>query len=241
MLSTFSTAPYRFKKGKFLYSAASSPKDRSKRFTFYFPDRPVHSDTISASLGSIRLVSHGSYLSYNYTWQYCHSKKHVAFVYNIKLVWLTPHVHSCATDIKLFVWHVPKIMAHVPSLEPCQPILYQVSSCRRCDRRRLLTVRRCLSTEAPTWRTLAHVPCSASSHSACPCRAELDNGCRSSSRTSRSRSCRSIHINYQISNILPNVCKFEELLMKCRFQLNCIKIWNNYLYYILYCHQWALF
>ena len=28
------------------------PQDRSKRFTLYFPDRPVHSDTISASLGS---------------------------------------------------------------------------------------------------------------------------------------------------------------------------------------------
>ena len=44
----------RVKKGKFLYSAISSPQDRSKRFTLYFPDRPVHSDTISASLGSIQ-------------------------------------------------------------------------------------------------------------------------------------------------------------------------------------------
>ena len=42
------------KKGKFLYSAVSSPQDRSKRFTLYFPDRPVHSDTISASLGNIQ-------------------------------------------------------------------------------------------------------------------------------------------------------------------------------------------
>ena len=41
-------------KGKFLYSAVSSPQDRSKCFTLYFPDRPVHSDTISASLGSIQ-------------------------------------------------------------------------------------------------------------------------------------------------------------------------------------------
>ena len=41
-------------KGKFLYSAVSSPQDRSKRFTLYFPDRPVHSDTVSASLGSIQ-------------------------------------------------------------------------------------------------------------------------------------------------------------------------------------------
>ena len=41
-------------KGKFLYSAVSSPQDRSKRFTLYFPDRPVHPDTISASLGSIQ-------------------------------------------------------------------------------------------------------------------------------------------------------------------------------------------
>ena len=43
-------------KGKrmFLYSAVSSPLDRSKRFTFVAPPgRPVHSDTNSASLGSI--------------------------------------------------------------------------------------------------------------------------------------------------------------------------------------------
>ena len=41
-------------KGMFLYSAVSSPLDRSKRFTlFTFPDRPVHSDTNSASPGSI--------------------------------------------------------------------------------------------------------------------------------------------------------------------------------------------
>ena len=37
-----------------LYSAVSSPLDRSKRFTlFAFPDRPVHSNTNSASPGSI--------------------------------------------------------------------------------------------------------------------------------------------------------------------------------------------
>ena len=42
------------KKNKFLYSAVSSPQDRSKCFTLYFPDRPIHSDTISASLGSIQ-------------------------------------------------------------------------------------------------------------------------------------------------------------------------------------------
>ena len=41
-------------KGLFLYSAVSSPQDRSKRFTLYFPDRPVHSDTISAFVGSIQ-------------------------------------------------------------------------------------------------------------------------------------------------------------------------------------------
>ena len=41
-------------KGKFLYSAVSSPQDRSKRFTLYFPDRPVHSDTTSTSLGNIQ-------------------------------------------------------------------------------------------------------------------------------------------------------------------------------------------
>ena len=42
------------KKGMFLYSATSSPSDRSKRFTlFALPGRPVHSDTNSASPGSI--------------------------------------------------------------------------------------------------------------------------------------------------------------------------------------------
>ena len=39
---------------KFLYSAVSSHQDCSKRFTLYFPDRPVQSDTISTSLGSIQ-------------------------------------------------------------------------------------------------------------------------------------------------------------------------------------------
>ena len=48
-------------KGKFLYSAVSSPQDRSKRFTLYFLDRPVHSDTISASLGSIQPLSIARY------------------------------------------------------------------------------------------------------------------------------------------------------------------------------------
>ena len=41
-------------KGMFLYSATSSPSDRSKRCTlFALPGRPVHSDTNSASPGSI--------------------------------------------------------------------------------------------------------------------------------------------------------------------------------------------
>ena len=43
-------------KGVFLYSAVSSPLDRSKRFTLLLPDRPVHSDTNSASLGSILVM-----------------------------------------------------------------------------------------------------------------------------------------------------------------------------------------
>ena len=33
-------------KGLVLYSAVSSPLDRSKRFTLSSPDRPVHSDTV---------------------------------------------------------------------------------------------------------------------------------------------------------------------------------------------------
>ena len=38
----------------FLYSAVSSPLDRSKRFTLVsIPERPVHSDTNSASTGNI--------------------------------------------------------------------------------------------------------------------------------------------------------------------------------------------
>ena len=42
------------KKIMFLYSAVSSPLERSKRFTlFAFPDRPVHSNTNSASPGGI--------------------------------------------------------------------------------------------------------------------------------------------------------------------------------------------
>ena len=47
---------YNKSKGKFLYSAVSSSQDHSnvKRFTLYFPGRPVHSDTNLASLGSIQ-------------------------------------------------------------------------------------------------------------------------------------------------------------------------------------------
>ena len=41
-------------KGKFLYSTVSNPQDCSKRFTLYFPDRPVQSDTISTSLENIQ-------------------------------------------------------------------------------------------------------------------------------------------------------------------------------------------
>ena len=50
---SFYIAQYPVKRS-FLYSAVSSPLDRSKRFTlFASPDRPVHSDTNSASPGSI--------------------------------------------------------------------------------------------------------------------------------------------------------------------------------------------
>ena len=40
------TIPYDKKKGMVLYSAISSPLDRSKRFTLSSPGRPVHSDTV---------------------------------------------------------------------------------------------------------------------------------------------------------------------------------------------------
>ena len=42
------------KASSYIAHAVSSPQDRSKRFTLYFPGRPVHSDTISASLGSMQ-------------------------------------------------------------------------------------------------------------------------------------------------------------------------------------------
>ena len=46
--------PITTKKVVFIYSAVSSPSDRSKCFTlFALPGRPVHSDTNSASPGSI--------------------------------------------------------------------------------------------------------------------------------------------------------------------------------------------
>ena len=41
-------------KGKFLYSAVSSPQDCSKHFILYFPDSPVQSNTVSTSLGNIQ-------------------------------------------------------------------------------------------------------------------------------------------------------------------------------------------
>ena len=37
-----------------MYGAVSSPQDRSKRFTLYFHDKSVQSDTVLASLGSIQ-------------------------------------------------------------------------------------------------------------------------------------------------------------------------------------------
>ena len=43
-----------FKKVKISSFYSAGPQDRSNCFTLYFPDRPVHSDTISASLGSIQ-------------------------------------------------------------------------------------------------------------------------------------------------------------------------------------------
>ena len=46
-----------YTKRLFLYSAVSSPLDRSKRCRlFAFPGRPVHSDTNSASPGSILVM-----------------------------------------------------------------------------------------------------------------------------------------------------------------------------------------
>ena len=41
-------------KETFLCSAIFSPQDCSKRFTLYFPGRPVQSNTVSTSLGSIQ-------------------------------------------------------------------------------------------------------------------------------------------------------------------------------------------
>ena len=42
------------KKKEKISSYIAQYQDCSKRFTLYFPNRPVHSDTISASLGSIQ-------------------------------------------------------------------------------------------------------------------------------------------------------------------------------------------
>ena len=42
------------RQGQFFYNTLSSPQDCSKHFTLYFPGRPVQSDTILASLGSIQ-------------------------------------------------------------------------------------------------------------------------------------------------------------------------------------------
>ena len=40
--------------GKFLNSVVSNPQYCPKRFTLYFPGRPVQANTISTSLGSIQ-------------------------------------------------------------------------------------------------------------------------------------------------------------------------------------------
>ena len=42
------------KGGKFLCSAVSDRQDDSKRFSLYFPGRPVQSNTVSTPLGSIQ-------------------------------------------------------------------------------------------------------------------------------------------------------------------------------------------
>ena len=42
----FGLGLYKKGKGMVLYSAVSSPLDRSKRFTLSSPGRPVHSDTV---------------------------------------------------------------------------------------------------------------------------------------------------------------------------------------------------
>ena len=48
-----------------VYSAVSNPRDRSKRLIVYFPERPVHSDTISeASSRMLQLMCEGC--SYTY-------------------------------------------------------------------------------------------------------------------------------------------------------------------------------
>ena len=56
-LLNFQKKSYIKGKGSVLYSAVSSPLDRSKRFIrFALPGRPVHSDTNSASSGSILVM-----------------------------------------------------------------------------------------------------------------------------------------------------------------------------------------
>ena len=42
----FAVRNIHYKKGMVLYSAVSSPLDRSMRFTLSSPGRPVHSDTV---------------------------------------------------------------------------------------------------------------------------------------------------------------------------------------------------
>ena len=45
---------YLYLKSTFLHSSVFNHQDCSKRFTLYFPGRPVQSDTISTSLGNIQ-------------------------------------------------------------------------------------------------------------------------------------------------------------------------------------------
>ena len=68
------------KKGMFLYSAVSSPLDHSKCFTlFAFPGRPVHSNTNSASLGSILAITREGLFT------------HISIIY-IYNFWLPPYL-----------------------------------------------------------------------------------------------------------------------------------------------------
>ena len=87
-------------KGKFLCGAVSSLHNSSKRFTLYFPDRSVQSDTITTSLGAsshmLQLMREGC----SFTYPPLSTARHWMNWSNVKLKKTCPWFNTKTQDSK---------------------------------------------------------------------------------------------------------------------------------------------